>query len=364
MPSPIFTRGVINSNVSVSPADRTLLTPYSKRMIRLRDTGRTIAIGATRNVRVLVRVNLSAITLGNRNFAPGIGINSHIGAKSVLVRFSTSCITRGTHDLLARVIIAGDSQITRFRPGIKFTGTTESAILALVLTRRTATSTKTTNPIIGSGSVLVPGPSKLRTEPSTILTRLTGGCRSAVHVRQNRSDTGIHDIITLVNVRVTQKSAIALRTAKSSTTRTVTRLRRTIHAKLKRRKTAPVVSTPTDVTRSRISTPTPQPGDSSPGVVLNITTSSNLTINGALHTHHRRLTIPRAKSDPGTRHHGLRGTVTRTTLRVRGLQTGIRNRNSPNGTTVFSTRRRLLSSPRLTSVTDDTVSGNGDTTFT
>lgn len=105
IPSPIFSDQIVNSNIYVSPASDALYTPITKIIDGIRTDKRTVAIAKRGNLRILVRVNLSAIGLTNGNFAHLIRRNRRISINRSLVRFSTSFLTLGTHDLLALVII-------------------------------------------------------------------------------------------------------------------------------------------------------------------------------------------------------------------------------------------------------------------
>lgn len=105
--SRIFSRGVVNSNTTIVPRSKAVCTPVSNRVAITCRAGRTCKVGNSGNTRILLRVKVSAIGLGNRGFASGITRKRHIGGNSILKAISLTTIGGTNCSPAIVIVIAG-----------------------------------------------------------------------------------------------------------------------------------------------------------------------------------------------------------------------------------------------------------------
>lgn len=113
LPSRAFTSTVLNPNYNIRPANSAICTPFSNAIARIPRDLRTINVVDSSNVRLLVRINVSAIRVGKRNFASLAGRKTGIGTNAPLLGISLRTVHTTNRPATATLVIAGDSSLPR-----------------------------------------------------------------------------------------------------------------------------------------------------------------------------------------------------------------------------------------------------------
>lgn len=123
-----FTSRVLKAAVTIRPASKGVMTPYSNRMVGVFSAKRTMYVTARTKTRLLVRVKVSAISVSKGKFMGGMTSKTGIHGNSILVRTSLSTVGTTKRPTAAVVVLAGTSSFDGMR------GATTKAIAATSLT--------------------------------------------------------------------------------------------------------------------------------------------------------------------------------------------------------------------------------------
>lgn len=112
--SPIFSRGVVNSKFTIVPASKGVCSPTEKGMLDMFPAGRTMNVLLSDKLRLLLRVNLSAIRLGKGPFRIFIGRNRTLATSALVTGISLTRLRRTNGSSTVIIIVAGVSGIGDF----------------------------------------------------------------------------------------------------------------------------------------------------------------------------------------------------------------------------------------------------------